>query len=96
MNNLLWNEFSNIEEDNKDHVKLILKSFNDIINGLLLLEDHNYIFNNLGTPDFIKDYYFNVCKRGKSFIKLANEIEKLRNIIFGEAIDWDEIERSLK
>ena len=60
MNNLLWAEWSNVEEDNVEEVKHILKAFNDVINGLLVLEDHNYIFNNLNTSELEKNYYFDV------------------------------------
>lgn len=92
MNNLLWAEWSNVDEDNVDEVKHILKAFEDVINGLKLLEDHNYIFNNLNSSPWEKNYYFDV--RGTDD-GLSEEIEKLRSVLLGGVLDWDEIKRSL-
>ena len=41
MNNLLWAEWSNVDEENVDEVKHILKAFDNVINGLLILEDYD-------------------------------------------------------
>lgn len=95
MNNLLWAEWSNVDEDNVEEVKHILKAFNDVINGLLVLEDHNYIFNNLNSSPSEKNYYFDVRGTDDGFAGLADEFEKLRSVLFGGVLDWDEIKRSL-
>lgn len=91
MNNLLWNENSDVTEDNAENVKEILTAFNDVINGLLLLADRNYIFNNINCSESTKEFYDNF----QDLIDLCVKFEALRNMIFGDALDWDEILRSL-
>ena len=95
MNNLLWTEWSNVDEDNIDEVKHILKAFEDVINGLLILEDHDWIFNNLNSSESEKNYYFDVRGTDDGFVGLSEEIEKLRSVLLGGVLDWDEIKRSL-
>lgn len=95
MNNLLWAEWSNVDEDNVEEVKHILKAFDDVINGLLVLEDSNWIFNNLNSSDAEKDYYFDVRGTNNGFVELSEKIEKLRSVLFGGVLDWDEIKKSL-
>lgn len=95
MNNLLWTEWSNIDEDNVDEVKHILKAFDDVINGLILLEDHNYIFNNLNSSPWERNYYFDVRGTDDGFVGLSEEFEKLRSVLFGGVLNWNEIKRSL-
>lgn len=96
MNNLLWAEWSNIDEDNVDEVKHILNAFDGVINGLLTLEDKNWVFNNLNSSESEKDCYFNLYgELDGGFAGLAEEIEKLRSVLVGGALDWNEIKRSL-
>ncbi|MDU2116211.1 MAG: hypothetical protein E7E84_07700 [Peptoniphilus lacydonensis] len=95
MNKLLWAEWSNVEEDNINEVKHILKAFDDVINGLLVLEDYDWIFNNLNSSESEKNYYFDVRGTDDGFVGLSEEIEKLRSVLLGGVLDWDEIKRSL-
>ena len=96
MNNLLWAEWSNVDEENAENVKFILEAFEGVISGLLLLEDCNYIFNNLNSSSIEKNYYYNVHEKYNDFISLSEEFEKLRSVLFGGSLDWDEIKRSLE
>lgn len=96
MNNLLWAEQSNVDEDNVEEVKHILTAFDSVINGLFLLEDYDWIFNNLNASQAQKECYFNL--HGEiydGFSGLAAEMEKLRSVLVGGALDWNEIKRSL-
>lgn len=95
MNNLLWAEWSNVDEDNKQDVKNILNAFNDVINGLMVLEDSDWIFNNLNSSPSEKNYYYNIHEKYNGFIGLSEEFEKLRSVLFGGVLDWNEIKRSL-
>lgn len=95
MNNLLWAEWSNVDEDNVEEVKHILKAFDDVINGLEALEESDWIFNNLNSSPSEKDYYFDTRGPGGGFAELADEFEKLRSVLFGGVLDWNEIKRSL-
>lgn len=96
MNNLLWAEWSNVDEDNVEEVKHILKAFNDVINGLSTLEESDWIFNNLNSSESEEDCYFNLHgKLDGGFIGLSEEFEKLRSVLFGGVLDWNEIKRSL-
>lgn len=95
MNNLLWAEWSNVDEDNVEEVKHILKAFDDIINSLLTLEDSNWIFNNLNSSPSQKDYYYNFHEKYGNFIELSEKFERLRSVLFGGVLDWKEIMRSL-
>lgn len=92
MNNMLWDEYSHVDEDNAKAVKNILESFNAIIDGLLILTDRNYIFNNINCTEYTKEFY----DKFGDFDKLSIKIEALRNMIFGDALDWNEISRSLE
>lgn len=96
MNNLLWAEWSNVDEDNKQDVKNILNAFNDVINGLMVLEDSDWIFNNLNSSPSEKNYYYNIHEKYNDFISLAEEFEQLRSILVGGVLDWNEIKRSLE
>lgn len=95
MNNLLWSEWSDVDEENAENVKYILQTFDDVIAGLLLLEDHNYLFNNLGSSELERNYYFDTRGPGGGFVELAEELELLRSVLIGGALDWSEIKRSL-
>lgn len=96
MNNLLWAEWSNVDEENAEEVKSILKAFDGVINGLILLEDHNYIFNNLNSSPWERNYYYNIHEKYGDLIELSGEFEKLRNVLVGGVLDWNEIKRSLE
>ena len=76
MNNLLWAEWSNVDEDNVEEVKYILKAFDDVINGLSTLEDSDWIFNNLNSSESEKNYYFDVRGTDDGFVGLSEEFEK--------------------
>lgn len=78
MNNLLWAEWSNVDEDNAENVKYILQTFDDVIAGLLLLDDHNYLFNNLGSSELERNYYFDTRGPVGRFVDLAGELELLK------------------
>ena len=96
MNNLLWAEWSNVDDENIENIKLILKSFNDVINGLILLEDNNYIFNSLNSSKCGKNCYFDLyAGLDGGFVGLSEEFEKLRSVLFGGVFDWNEIKKSL-
>ena len=95
MNENLWSERSGVSEENAENVKYILQVFDDIINGLLLLEDHNYLFSNLGSSELERNYYFDTRGPGGGFVELAEELELLRSVLIGGALDWLEIKRSL-
>lgn len=97
MNNLLWAEWSNVDEDNVEEVKHILKAFEDVINGLLTLEDSDWIFNNLNSSESEKDCYFNFHGQlDDGFVGLSEKFEKLRSVLIGGVLDWNEIKRSLE
>lgn len=96
MNNLLWNEFSDISEENSEEAEIILQAFEDVIDGLLLLDDYNYIFNNINCNEYTKQCYVNLKNQKGSFAELSERFEAIRNIIFGDALDWEEIKRSLR
>ena len=95
MNENLWSEWSDVDEENAENVKYILEVFDDVISGLLLLEDYNYLFNNLGSSELERNYYFDTRGPGGGFVELAGEIEQLRSVLIGGALDWSEIKRSL-
>lgn len=96
MNNLLWAEWSNVDDENAENIKLILEAFDGVINGLIILEDHNYIFNTLNSSQSERNYYFNLHgELEDDFVGLSKEFEKLRSVLFGGVLDWNEIKRSL-
>lgn len=95
MNNLLWAEWSNVDEENAEEVKHILKAFNNVVDGLSVLEDADWIFSNLNSSPTEKNYYYNIHEKYNDFISLAEEIEKLRSVLFGGVLDWNEIKKSL-
>lgn len=94
MNNLLWAEWSNVEE-NKEEVKKLLGAFEGMIDGLMTLEDSDWIFYNLNSSPNEKEYYNTTRERFESFIKLAEEFDQLRSVLVGGVLDWNEIKRSL-
>lgn len=96
MNNLLWAEWSNVDEENAENIKFILEAFEGVISGLMVLDDYNYLFNNLNSSPSEKNYYHNVHEKYNDFIGLSEEFEKLRSVLFGGILDWDEIKRSLE
>lgn len=96
MNHLLWAEWSNVDEENAENIKFILEAFEGVISGLILLEDHNYLFNNLNSSSSEKNYYYNIHEKYGDLIELSEEFEKLRSVLFGGSLDWDEIKRSLE
>ena len=96
MNNLLWAEWSNVDEKNAKNIKFILEAFEGVISGLMVLEDHNYLFNNLNSSPSEKNYYHNIYEKYGDFIELSAEFEKLRSVLFGSSLDWNEIKRSLE
>ncbi len=96
MNNLLWAEWSNVDEENAEEVKHILTAFDDVINGLSTLDDSDWIFNNLNSSPSERNYYFDVRGTDDGFVSLSEKFEKLRSVLFGGVIDWNEIKRSLE
>lgn len=96
MNNLLWAEWSNVDEENAEEVKSILEAFNGVINGLILLEESNWIFNTLNSSPGERNYYYNIHEKYGDLIELSGEFEKLRSVLVGGVLDWDEIKRSLE
>lgn len=97
MNYNLWAEWSNMadEECTKDGQE-ILKAFNDVSSGLLILSDYNYIFNILNNNDLEKEYYWKLQTEVGDFTDLCCKFEILRNILVGGSIDWNEVKRSLE
>ncbi len=96
MNNLLWAEWSNVDEDNAENIKFILEAFEGVISGLMVLEDYNYLFNNLNSSPSERNYYHNIHEKCGDLIELSAEFEKLRSVLFGGSLDWNEIKRSLE
>lgn len=88
----LWNSDSDALYDPQE-TATILKSFNDAIHGLSSIGgEEQYIFNvlNTSTP-VIKEYERLIKSMGISLIDVANALEIMRNLLFGDCFDWDNV-----
>lgn len=71
----------------------ILKNFNDAIHGLYAIGgEEQYIFNvlNTSTP-VIKEYERLTKSMGISLIDVANTLEIMRSLLFGDCFNWDNV-----
>lgn len=92
-----WNSASDALY-NPQETAVILKSFNDAIHGLYSIGgEEQYIFNvlNASTP-VIKEYERLTKDMGISLMDIANTLEIMRSLLFGDYFNWDAICDGLK
>ena len=88
----LWDKGFDAHHDPQEIVTL-LKNFNDAINGLYAIGgEEQYIFNVLDTSaPVMREYERLIQSLGISLIEVADTLEKMRSILFGDCLDWDNI-----
>jgi hypothetical protein len=93
----IWNSASDALYNPQETAK-ILKSFNDAIHGLYSIGgEEQYIFNALNTSTpVIKEYERLTKSMGISLIDVANMLEIMRNLLFGDCFNWDAIYEELE
>jgi|GEM_PF-4055449 len=93
----LWNNGSDALYDPQNTME-ILKNFNDAIHGLYAIGgEEQYIFNvlNTSTP-IIKEYERLTKSMGISLTDVANTLEIMRNLIFGDCFNWVSVYNEFK
>ena len=93
----LWDNGSDALYNPQETVT-ILKNFNDAIHGLYAIGgEERYIFNVLNTSaPVIKEYERLTKSMGISLIDVANTLEIMRNILFGDCFNWDNVYNEFK
>lgn len=88
----LWNSGSDALYDPQE-TAAILKGFNDAIRGLYSIGgEEQYIFNVLNTTTpVIKEYERLTKDMGIDLIDVANTLEIMRNLLFGDCFNWDNV-----
>lgn len=76
----------------------ILKSFNDVIHGLYALGgEEEYIFHTLNATTYVKREYKNFRDAiGMDLADIANYLEMMRSVLFGDVFNWDYVLEGLK
>lgn len=78
---------------NPQEAAKILKSFNDVIHGLYFLgSEENYIFSVLNTTTYQDEEYKRLTESmGIELTEIADKLELMRSILFGDCFNWDAI-----
>lgn len=94
----LWNRGSNALYY-ADKSAVILKALNDAIHGLYYLGgEHGYITHTLNTTTYVEEEYKRLLSdiiASQDLCDIANRLEMIRNLLFGDALDWDNIQSNL-
>lgn len=93
----LWNEASDAMY-NPEATANILKSFNMAISALYAIEGENeYIFSMLNTSSYAEKAYESIEKSiGVDLACVANKLELMRNVLFGDCLDWNNIHKAFE
>lgn len=91
--NEIWNEYT--DQEDREEIKGILRTFNRVINDLLALNDKKYICDILQASNKTVEEYNKFISRYGNLAELSMEFEVIRNILFGGNIDWEEVSKTL-
>lgn len=78
---------------NEEETASILKAFNEAIHGLYTIgSEESYIFDTLDTTTYVQEEYKKLTENtGTDLIDIANKLEMMRNVLFGDCFNWDNI-----
>lgn len=89
----IWNEYT--DQEDRAEIKEILKTFNRMIDDLLILNDEDYICSILQASPTVKKKYNTFIRKYGDLADLSSEFEIMRNILFGGNLDWEEVSKTL-
>lgn len=89
----IWNEYT--DQEDREEIRKTLKTFNRVIDDLMILNDEDYICNILQASPVVKERYNKFIRRYGDLADLSSEFEIMRNILFGGNLDWEEISKTL-
>lgn len=71
----------------------ILKALNEIIHGLYFLDNEDtYILSTLNSTTYVEEEYKKLLTDiGTDFGDIANKLEMIRSLLFGDSFNWDNI-----
>ncbi len=90
----IWNEY--VDAENREKIKKILDALNRIIDDLLILADPKYITEILQSSPSARRKYFNFINELDGLEELSVKFENMRNVLFGDNLDWEEISKTLE
>lgn len=78
---------------NVEETASILKAFNEAIHGLYTIDsEESYIFDTLNTTTYVQEEYKKLAENiGIDLMDIANKLEMMRSILFGDCFNWDNI-----
>ena len=76
----------------------ILRAFNEIINGLYHIgNEHEYIIHTLNTSTYVEAEYRKMLSDiGMDLTEIANKLEIVRSLLFGDCLNWEYIYQKVK
>lgn len=90
----IWNEYT--DDEDREKVKEILDAFNRVIDGLLILADTKYVNTVLQSSPAIARRYYSFTRDFDGLEKLSSNFENMRNVLFGDNLDWKAISKTLE
>ena len=71
----------------------ILKALNEAIHGLYYLDNEDtYVLSTLNATTYVEEEYKKLLiDIGTDFGNIANKLEMIRSLIFGDCFNWDNI-----
>lgn len=75
----------------------ILKALNDVIHGLYHIgNEESYIISTFNTATYVEAEYKRLLKSiGMDLDDIANKLEMIRSLLFGDCFNWDYIQLEL-
>jgi hypothetical protein len=94
----LWNRGTNALYY-ADKSATILKALNDAIHGLYYLGgEHDYIIHTLNVTTYVEEEYKKLLGDiigSQDLADIANKLEMIRSLLFGDCFNWDAIQSNL-
>src|SRR5690554_5476776 len=94
----VWYQASNVVSYPEEAME-ILSAFNNIVNGLYkLTDDYNYMFEVFNTQGDVQKEIVKLLNDvdNESLANVAVKFEMARNLLLGDAFDWDYMLKELK
>lgn len=90
----IWNEY--VDDEDREKIKEILDTFNRVIDDLWTLADVEYITEILQSSPYVRKKYFSFNNDFDGLEELSLKFENMRNILFGDNLDWEEVSKTLE